>query len=115
VEDGSRRRSTVTAFAHNRPKLRTVLLLVAGVVFVAVTFFRVPLATVFTLGVLLICPLLMVGMHGGGHDADHARGDVHGARVDGHGDATQIRHESPASEQGFDPHPDADDRRGVQP
>jgi hypothetical protein len=52
-----------------------VLLVLAGAVVVAVTLFRVPLATVFTLGVLLICPLLMVGMHGGGHGAEHTTGD----------------------------------------
>ena len=50
-----------------RPKAQTVLFAMAAMVVVAVTLFRVPLATVFTLGVLLICPLLMVGMHRGGH------------------------------------------------
>ncbi|MFN8233176.1 MAG: DUF2933 domain-containing protein [Actinomycetota bacterium] len=38
-----------------------------GVVVVAITLFRLPLATIFTLGLLLVCPLLMMGMHGGGH------------------------------------------------
>lgn len=54
-----------------RPKARAVLLAMVGIVIVAVTLFRVPLATVFGLGVLLICPLLMVGMHGGGHTDGH--------------------------------------------
>jgi len=64
----------VTPLEGRRPKLRTVLLALAAVV-VAVTLFRVPLATVFTLGVLLICPLLMIGMHGGGHGAEHSTAD----------------------------------------
>jgi len=60
----------VTPLEGRRPKLRTVLLALGGVVLVA-ALFRVPLATVFTLGVLLICPLLMIGMHGGGHGGGH--------------------------------------------
>ena len=60
------------ALEGKAPQLRTALLTLAGVIVVAVTLFRVPLATVFTLGVLLICPLLMVGMHGGGHAGGHA-------------------------------------------
>ena len=55
-----------------RRRLQTLLLIVVGVVFIAVTLFRVPLATVFTLGLLLICPLLMVGMHGGGRGIEDA-------------------------------------------
>lgn len=54
-----------------RTKLRTVLLIAAGLGVLAVMLFRVPLATVFSLGVLLICPLLMVGMHGGHHGGAH--------------------------------------------
>jgi hypothetical protein len=65
----------VTPLEGRRPKLRTVLLAGAGAVIVAVTLFRVPLATVFTLGVLLICPLLMAGMHGGRHGAGHNSAD----------------------------------------
>jgi len=51
------------------------VLLALGAVVVAVTLFRVPLATVFTLGVLLICPLLMIGMHSGGHGGEHTMAD----------------------------------------
>ena len=57
-----------------RTKLGSRVLVASVLVVIAVTLFRVPLATVFTLGVLLICPLLMMGMHrghGGGH-GDHA-------------------------------------------
>lgn len=69
-------------------RVRTVILVVVGLVVLAVTLFRVPLATVFTLGLLLICPLLMVGMHGGGHGGGHANspddvGSGSDARVDG--------------------------------
>jgi len=64
----------VTPLEGRRPKLRTVLLALGGIVVVA-ALFRVPLATVFTLGVLLICPLLMIGMHGGGHGAEHSTSD----------------------------------------
>jgi hypothetical protein len=76
----------VTPLEGRRPKLRTVLLAGAGVIIVAVTL-RVPLATVFTLGLLLICPLLMVGMHGGGHGTGHTSADgVHADPTDRTGD-----------------------------
>jgi sugar phosphate permease len=65
----------VNPFEGTRPRLRTVLLAVAAMTLVAVTLFRVPLATIFTLGVLLVCPLMMIGMHGGGHGADHSPAD----------------------------------------
>jgi Protein of unknown function (DUF2933) len=65
----------VNPFDGARPKLRTVLLALAGTVVVAVTLFRIPLATVFALGILLICPLMMVGMHGGRHTADRSASD----------------------------------------
>lgn len=67
-----------------RTRLGPVLVILTGLVVLAVMLFRVPLATVFTLGLLLVCPLLMVGMHGGGH-ANHAHkswGD-RGARSQG--------------------------------
>jgi hypothetical protein len=55
-----------------RTRLAPVLVIVGGLVILAVMLFRVPLATVFTVGLLLVCPLLMVGMHGGGHAGGHA-------------------------------------------
>lgn len=64
----------MTPLEGRRPKLRIVLLALGAVV-VAMTLFRVPLATVFTFGVLLICPLLMIGMHGGGHGAERSTAD----------------------------------------
>ena len=64
------------------------VLIATVLIVLAVTLFRVPLATVFTLGVLLICPLLMVGMHGG-------HGGGHGDHVDSADDVranADIRH-----------------------
>ena len=60
---------------RNRTRTWTIAL-IGGVVVALVMVFRLPLATVFSLGILLVCPLLMVGMHGGphgGHDG-HASG-----------------------------------------
>jgi len=51
----------VTPLEGRRPKLRTVLLALAAVV-VAVTLFRVPLATVFTLGVLALAAYGTAGL-----------------------------------------------------
>ena len=99
----------MTPLEGRRPKLRTVLLALAAVV-VAVTLFRVPLATVFTLGVLLICPLLMIGMHGGGHGAEHSTADD--VREDlkyRAGDGGRRVRSAPAS-----PAPDIDPDRGKQ-
>lgn len=48
----------------------------------AVVLFGVPLGSVLYLGVLLLCPLMMIGMHGDhGHRGNHAHGpgDPHGA------------------------------------
>lgn len=42
-----------------------VLILAVSIAVVSVTLFHVPFATV---GLLLVCPLLMAGMHGLGHD-----------------------------------------------
>jgi hypothetical protein len=86
----------VSPLGEKRTGLRTVILGMAGVVLVAVTLFRVPLATIFTLGLVLICPLLMVGMHGRNHGAGRtsareARGDV----VDIEHDSREVRHLGP--------------------
>jgi hypothetical protein len=107
----------VTPFEGRRPRLRTSLLVAAGVVVVAVTLFRVPLATVFTLGVLLVCPLLMVGMHGGGHGADHAADEVRSDPPDRAGDAgSRVRLAPPSPHQDLGIGRSAkDQRREVQP
>lgn len=76
-----------------RAKLGLVAI-AAGLVALAVMLFRVPLATLFTLGLLLLAPLLMVGLHGGSHGSGHA---THAA--DTHG-GTGGRGRAPASWQG---------------
>ena len=35
---------------------------------IGATVFKVPFGTLLLFGLLLLCPLLMAGMHGGGHD-----------------------------------------------
>lgn len=91
-----------------RTKPRTVVLVAAGLVVLAVTLSRIPLATVFSLGVLLICPLLMVGMHGGhggGHHGEHpASADQRGADRSFHGhDDRPGSHAGPGRDGTFDP------------
>lgn len=53
-----------TAQTNRLPLIAVAL----GVALLAVTVFNVPLGTLLLLGVLLLCPLLLTGMHGGGHD-----------------------------------------------
>jgi hypothetical protein len=48
------------------------LVIVGGTAVLALMLFRVPLATVFTIGLLLVCPLLMVGMHTRSHGGESA-------------------------------------------
>jgi len=65
-------------------KLRPGWLVAAGVAVVALVALGVPLASLLYVGVLLLCPLLMMGMHGGGHGhgsdgLPEARGHAHGA------------------------------------
>lgn len=68
----------------------------AGIVAAASWVFGVPLATVLFIGVWLLCPLMMMGMHGGhGHgshqeprrqdvqDGPPDTADAHGRRVGG--------------------------------
>lgn len=61
---------TTDRSGNRRPTIPTFLLLGAGLIVVAVTVFRVSVASVLSVGVLLICPLLMFGMHRG-HAGDH--------------------------------------------
>lgn len=70
---------TTDRSGNRRPTIPTFLLLGAGLIVVAVTAFRVPVASVLSVGVLLICQLLMIGMHrghAGGHRV-HASGPEH--------------------------------------
>lgn len=71
----------------DRSKLKTGLIVGAGVVLVAVTVFKVPLASFLLLGVVLLCPLMMLGMHGAGHR--------HGGTEHGHGTS----HEDPPADR----------------
>ena len=59
-------------------RLATFLVVGTGLIVIAVTLFRVSLASVVSVGVLLICPLLMLGMHRG-HDGRHG---VHASVLD---------------------------------
>lgn len=43
---------------------------------IAVTFLRVPLGSLLFSGILLLCPLLMMRMHGGGHDHEGSSRDA---------------------------------------
>lgn len=103
----------MTPLEGRRPNLPTVLFALGGVVVVAVTLFRVPLATVFTLGVLLICPLLMVGMHGGGHGGAHTTADeVRADPTDRAGDGRmRVRSTLASSAQDLGPGRGANNRR----
>lgn len=61
-----------TVNLRGRGRLAALALVAAGV---AVVVFKVPLSTVLLFALVLACPLLMAGMHGGhggraGHDAD---------------------------------------------
>jgi hypothetical protein len=48
-----------------------VFMMGVGAVLIALTaagFYDTPLATLLLIGLLLLCPLMMMGMHGRGHD-----------------------------------------------
>lgn len=52
-------------------KMHYLLMIGAAVVLIALVaagFYGTPLATLFLIGLLLLCPLMMLGMHGRGHD-----------------------------------------------
>lgn len=66
-------------------RIITVLVLIGLVVAAGVAVFRVPLQSIFVLGVALTCPLLMFGMHAGGHG--------HGARHGGASSPTHVGHD----------------------
>lgn len=60
-------------------RARTVLMVVAALLALAVVLLGTPLEGILVLGLLLICPLIMVGMHGG-----HREGDPRSGRRAGH-------------------------------
>jgi hypothetical protein len=56
-------------------KIRPAWIVAAGLAVIALVAFGVPLVSLLYVGVLLLCPLMMAGMHGGhgrGHDT-HAQ------------------------------------------
>ncbi|HLB62826.1 MAG TPA: hypothetical protein VJN50_08880 [Actinomycetota bacterium] len=63
----------------SRPRVQTIVLVALGAAAVAVGIFGIPLGTVLLVGVWLLCPLLMMGMHG-----DHAH--TPGSERSDHGD-----------------------------
>jgi len=62
----------------DRGHVRTTLIVVALAVAAGVAVFHVPLQSIFLLGIALICPLLMFGMHAGEHRRDDAPARLHG-------------------------------------
>ena len=66
----------------------SVLVLGAAALFGVLALTGVPLGSLFILGVLLTCPLMMAGMHMGsgrdGHDGHHDNGDRHVQERRGH-------------------------------
>lgn len=55
-----------------------VLLAAIGAAAAAVGLFGVPLGSVLLVGLLLLCPLMMAGMHGGGHSHGQVGGSHEG-------------------------------------
>jgi hypothetical protein len=54
--------------AYSRTQIGAFLVAVGVIAVVAVAGFGVPLATLLIIGLVLCCPLMMLGMHGGGRD-----------------------------------------------
>ena len=54
------------------------ILAAIGAAAVAVGLFGVPLGTVLLVGLFLLCPLMMAGMHGDGHSHGQAGGSHEG-------------------------------------
>ena len=83
-------------------KVRPAWIIAAGLVVVALVALGVPLVSLFYVGVLLLCPLLMAGMHGG-HGQGHDRGGRHEDRdglEDGDPGAPRTWEDSPRQEGG---------------
>ncbi len=58
-------------------------LVTAGLAVVALVALGVPLVSLLYVGVLLLCPLLMMRMHGGGHGHTEGPGPQHGHSHEG--------------------------------
>ncbi len=59
-----------------RRTLPSVLVLAAIVLFGGLAMGGVPLGSLLVLGLVLMCPLMMMGMHSGQGNGDHLRGGV---------------------------------------
>lgn len=64
-----------------RFKIRPSWVVAAGLAVLALVAAGIPLGSLLSLGVLLLCPLLMWSMHGSGHGQGHGSSNAH---VDGH-------------------------------
>jgi len=53
--------------AYSKTQIGSFLAGAAVIAVVAVVGFGVPLGTLLIIGLVLCCPLMMLGMHGGGH------------------------------------------------
>lgn len=62
----------------------TLAIVLVGAAILSVTLLKVPLATVLLVGLLLLCPLLMAGMHGSRSHRERPRG---GDRDEAHREA----------------------------
>lgn len=71
------------------------------VIALAIGVFKVPLASILFVGLALLCPLMMLGMHGSGRD--------HAGRATGTHDLEPGRHAGAG-----DSHPDAGPREGAE-
>jgi hypothetical protein len=52
---------------YSKAQIGGFVAVVAVIAVVAVEGFGVPLGTLLIIGLVLCCPLMMLGMHGGGH------------------------------------------------
>jgi hypothetical protein len=70
--------------AYSKTQIGGLLVAAVVIAVIAVVGFGVPLGTLLIIGLVLCCPLMMLGMHGGGHD--------HGVRspADGASEAGQV-------------------------
>ena len=59
--------------ARTASRVRAWWPVAAALVLIAVFALKIPLGSILVLGLVLLCPLLMMGMHGGAHtrDGDH--------------------------------------------
>ena len=54
--------------AYSKTQIGGFLVVTTVIAVVAMVGFGVPLGTLLIIGLALCCPLMMLGMHGGGHD-----------------------------------------------